>query len=243
MRMREIYLAWAAGACLAHSTVSAQSPYTLDLPIDIPLLGLGAASSVAGFVGNKDLPICAPYCPSSEINVIDRNAIHFHSDAAGAAADYLLPVLFVVPAVLDAFDSHMHGWWTDIFIFVQTVLLTEAIGQMTKFAVHRDSPALYGGQPSTTAVHDSDAARSFFSTHTASAFAVTTSFTVTYWLRHPDDPMRFIILALGAALSLTTGVLKVAAGAHFWTDVAAGAVVGASMGVLVPLLHVRSRDG
>ena len=69
--------------------------------------------------------------------------------------------------------------------------------------------------------------------------AATTAFSVTYFLRNPDDPLRWLVLGSGIALSLGVGILKVYAGHHFWTDIAAGALVGASVGVLVPILHVQ----
>jgi membrane-associated phospholipid phosphatase len=47
------------------------------------------------------------------------------------------------------------------------------------------------------------------------------------------------VLTAGVALSTAVALLKIEAGYHFWTDVAAGALVGASIGTLVPLLHTR----
>jgi membrane-associated phospholipid phosphatase len=220
------------------ATASADSPYKLDLPVDIPILVLGGAVGFAGFIESSPLPTCAPACSPSHINALDRTAIHFKSNASGAAADVLLALALTVPVVLDGIDTGTKGWFDDTFVFAQALLLTQGITQLTKFAVHRKSPALYGGDASLTALKDTDADRSFFSAHASSAFAVTTAFAVTYWLRHPDDPMRFVVLVVSAALSLLTGTLKVLAGAHFWTDVVAGAAVGGSVGMIVPLLHV-----
>jgi membrane-associated phospholipid phosphatase len=232
-------LAWVLLIWFGTSTLAcAESPYTLDLHVDLPLFGIGAAVGLAGLLESAPLPACAPACPSTNINALDRTALHFRSDASGTAADIMLAALLVMPVVLDAFDSDSFtAWFKDTFVIAQTLMLTQGITQLTKFAVDRNSPALYDRDPSLAALRDSDASRSFFSAHTASAFAVTTAFTVTYWKRHPKDPMRFVVLALGAVLSLTTGTLKVLAGAHFWTDIGAGAVLGASMGVLVPTLH------
>jgi membrane-associated phospholipid phosphatase len=46
-------------------------------------------------------------------------------------------------------------------------------------------------------------------------------------------------VVLGSSLSAATvvGLLKIHAGYHYPTDIAAGAVVGTSIGVLVPMLH------
>ena len=43
--------------------------------------------------------------------------------------------------------------------------------------------------------------------------------------------------AAGEALALGVGMLKVKAGYHYPSDVAAGALVGGAMGLLVPMLH------
>jgi membrane-associated phospholipid phosphatase len=219
--------------------VEAQTPYDVDLRLDLPVLGLGVSIGAAGFLEMRSTPACAPLCSTKGINILDRTAIHFNSDSSGRAADVLLYTILAAPLVLDAIDSPtFHDWLVDTLIVVQSVALTQTVAQLTKFAFQRYSPALYGGDASAAAAKEKDAARSFVSAHAASAFSVATAYTVTYWLKHPRDPMRFLVFAIGAALSLTTGILKVLAGAHFWTDVIAGGAVGLSIGVLVPLLHV-----
>ena len=69
------------------------------------------------------------------------------------------------------------------------------------------------------------------------AFTAATAYTVTFWLRHPESPWRWLVLGLAGVAGLTVGLLKIRAGYHFPTDIAAGAVVGVSVGTLIPLLH------
>jgi len=73
------------------------------------------------------------------------------------------------------------------------------------------------------------------------SFAAVTAFAVTYWLRHPDDPLRWVVLFAGQALALGVGFLKIEAGYHYPTDIMVGALVGSSIGVLVPMLHTDER--
>ena len=232
--------AWLTVSHVSAQEAESESPYKLDLHVDLPLIALSGGVSAAGFLVRAELPECAPYCSTKGLNALDRTAIHLHSNTAAKAADVALVVLAIAPLVLDAIDTRFHGFWSDAVVIFETLALTTTITQITKFAVGRYEPIVYSGAPGATQLQDFDVGRSFFSAHAASAFAVTTAFTVTYWLRHPDDPMRFVVLALGATLSLLTGVSKVFAGQHFWTDVLAGSVVGASVGVLVPFLHVRT---
>ncbi|HKP94246.1 MAG TPA: phosphatase PAP2 family protein, partial [Fibrobacteria bacterium] len=61
-------------------------------------------------------------------------------------------------------------------------------------------------------------------------------------LRHPDSEYQGLIWAgsLGAATAVAG--LRVAAGRHFLSDVAAGAAIGSLFGWGFPYLHLRS-DG
>ncbi|HEX4352029.1 MAG TPA: phosphatase PAP2 family protein [Polyangiales bacterium] len=221
------------------TSVHADSPYTLDLRVDLPVIALSGSIALAGFF-DSGLPACAPNCSPARLNVIDRSAIHFRSNTSGAIADVALPLVLLAPVVLDYFDSGVAAdWLKDALVMVESLAVDQTFTQLTKFAVRRNSPALYSGDSHLTALHDTDAARSFISAHTSSACAVTTAFAVTYWLRHPDDPLRYLVLGAGIGLSLAVGILKVLAGAHFWSDVGAGALVGGSVGVLVPMAHIK----
>lgn len=46
-----------------------------------------------------------------------------------------------------------------------------------------------------------------------------------------------MVLGVGQALATSVAMLKIKAGYHYATDVAAGALVGGAMGLLVPVLH------
>lgn len=213
--------------------------FHLDLRVDVPLIALGAAVSVGGLLKRSELPACAPNCDAMSLNALDRSAIHYQSSAAAIAANVFLPVLLIAPVVLNVLDGPWKEVLSTIVVMTEALMLTQAVTQLTKFSVNRYSPALYSGNPEHPSLHDFDATRSFFSAHTSSTFCVTSSFTVSYWLRHPNDPVRFVVLGASALLSLATGAFTVFAGQHFWTDVAAGAIAGTAVGALVPLTHVR----
>jgi membrane-associated phospholipid phosphatase len=134
--------------CCTAREVYAQR-YKLDLRIDIPLIGLGAAVTFAGLLKRSELPACA------------------HYDSAASAT--------VAPLALTAIDTRFEGIVAEVIVLAEAILLTQLITQLTA----------------------------------------------------------------GAVLSLCTGVATVLSGAHFWTDIMAGAVAGSAIGALVPLMHVR----
>jgi membrane-associated phospholipid phosphatase len=67
--------------------------------------------------------------------------------------------------------------------------------------------------------------------------------TATYlaFARSPRTARPWITLALATALSTFVSVERVRAGKHFPTDVIAGSLAGAGVGIVVPHLH-RTED-
>jgi len=212
------------------------SPYSLELKIDLPVIALGAAFSLMALI-EVPPPECFPGCSSARINALDRTALGNYSEGAHTVADIAVASLLTLPVLLNAIDSRGAGWLEETVVFGETLLLAQALTQLTKFAVRRNAPFVYDPNAPEDAVQSRDASRSFISGHTTMAFAATTAYSVTFWQRHPDSPMRWVVASLGAALSLGVGILKIAAGYHFATDVLAGALVGAGIGALVPALH------
>ncbi|MDD9936020.1 MAG: phosphatase PAP2 family protein [Myxococcales bacterium] len=231
------FVALTLAAMLPCRAVLADSPYQLRLEIDLPLIGLGLAGTSIALL-EKPSAACLPSCSAEDINGFDSTVLGNYSESAHSIADVTVFGLLLAPLLLDLVDTGGDGWLEDATVFLQTILLTQATTQLTKAAVRRNAPFVYDESvPLDVRENDPDATRSFFSGHTATAFAASTAYTVTYWLRHPDDPLRWVVLATGGAIATTVGLLKVEAGYHFWTDVIAGAAVGTSIGTLVPILH------
>lgn len=102
--------------------------------------------------------------------------------------------------------------------------------------VGRPYPYLY--QPDHDAL-DSDGANyaSFWSGHTAVPMAGALTFAWILQARHPKSRWRWVAWAVGPALAITGGVFQITANNHFTTDVIAGAVAGAGVGLINPWLH------
>lgn len=109
--------------------------------------------------------------------------------------------------------------------------------------MRRSAPLVYDPNVPLEVKEDSpDAVRSFYSGHTTTAFTAATAFTVTFWLRHKDSPLRWVVAAISAIAATSVGLLKIEAGYHYPTDVIAGALTGIGVGALVPLLHVAEEE-
>lgn len=230
----------AAIAPAAHASEERTSVYEINPAIDLPVLGLGLAATTAAFIEVAPPP-CLPSCEApADLNAIDRTALGRYSTSSLTVADAIVVTYVAGPPVWSALDTWDGGaFLEDAFVHGQTLALTQGLTQIMKFAVQRPAPLVYDDRVPVDVKEGRDAARAFWSGHTATAFAGATSHAVTYWLRHPRDPWRYVVLATNLAAAAAVGMLKVDAGYHYWSDVGAGALAGASLGVLVPMLHAR----
>jgi membrane-associated phospholipid phosphatase len=217
------------------------SPYRFQLMLDLPIIGLGAAGATAAFVP-RTVPTCLPDCRAPDsLNGLDSRALGYYSPAAHTAADILVYTLLLAPHAVNlvATRGRDGAWLEDLVISAESVLLTQGLTQVVKVAVSRPAPIVFDSDVPLDERKGNDALASFWSGHTATAFSAATSFAVSYWLRHPHDPWRWVVLATLESAALVTGMLKIRAGYHYPTDIFAGAAAGISIGVLVPMLHAR----
>jgi membrane-associated phospholipid phosphatase len=106
---------------------------------------------------------------------------------------------------------------------------------MAKYTVQRPLPRTYAGDP--TLLSRPGGYRSFYSGHVSVVFAALSVTAMTLEVRHHQHVWPWI---LAVAVGTMVAVERVAAGRHFYTDVAVGAVAGTAVGTLVPLAHRRA---
>lgn len=178
-------------------------------------------------------------------------------DTRGAYADMsdvLLSLSITGPILIDSltvaywYRGSPDVAWQMALIDVETMLATAAVQGIFTTFTSRERP--YGRVcgteiPATNNQCDSyDRYRSFFSGHTSLSFAgasLVCSHHLTLGLfdsRSADITSCVTSYAAAAA----TGVLRVMGDKHYTSDVLAGAVIGTSMGLVVPyFLHYRVR--
>jgi membrane-associated phospholipid phosphatase len=176
---------------------------------------------------------CGPCNPTS-VPSIDRAALHNASGGANTASSVLLLGVagFSGLASLDgATAAQVRG---HVALFANSLTWTLATTEWLKVLVHRNRPVLYDA-PDPAAVADRDNRRSLPSAHASLAFAAATTYLVIAQREHlPHRTRNAILLYVGA---LGVAALRVAAGKHFPTDVAAGAALGTGMGWLAAHVH------
>ena len=125
-------------------------------------------------------------------------------------------------------------------VVAESGLVSLAVMQGVKYVAVRKRPFVRYGNGDTSgiySVYDADSRLSLPSGHTALATALGVSLATTATLEESTvTPWLWVAAAFG---SVTTATLRMTAEKHYFTDVVAGAAIGAACGVVIPLMHRR----
>jgi len=212
--------------------------FQLYAEIDLPILGIGLVfESARLFRPQSQKAFCAPICPVSDLNALDRTTAGYWSPGWQTASDIGLYAIGVGAATLLFVDE---GFWpglNDAVVIAESGLAATAIASMMTLAAGRPRPFLYGENAPLSARNGADAGLSFLSSHAAVSFAIATSTLVAMRRLHPHSRANWIVLGVGGAIATFVASARVLGGMHFISDVVGGAIVGTSVGVIIPSLH------
>lgn len=248
-------------ALLQAATVRAEEPprpappaapvFAVD-PISDTSIILGSAV----FAGILDLIIStgevrpqqvAPDFEPSHLLRIDRAAISQRVDPDARSHSN---IGFALALGYAAFDSVWSGVRANSFetglvdgvIYAEALSLTWGVTNLTKIAVRRPRPRAYIDAQAhrddpNYSNGSTDSSLSFFSGHASMTASASATATYLAFARSPGTAWPWATLAAGTALTTYVSVERVRAGAHFPTDVIAGSIAGAGIGLLVAHRH------
>jgi membrane-associated phospholipid phosphatase len=210
---------------------------TYNPAVDVPITAAAGAITLGlkfGFGAGKSTFVQT----DEEVKGIDTLAPDHQNPIYDNVSDGFLYGSMAVGLLAPTLAGVKNGqWWTHALLFGETLSISMSSTELDKFAVRRPRP--YTRDERTGDIGDDF---SFFSGH-----AATTAAVLFFAARALDLTYHFplwgrLSLYLGAAaVTATVSVLRVAAGKHYPTDVIVGAVVGTSIGFLVPELHRQKR--
>ena len=190
----------------------------------------------------------------SSLLPIDRSAVTQTIDTSAATYSDIGLVAAISFAVLDPILSGFRDGWdaaiVDGFMYAESGSLALALTDITKIAVRRPRPIDYqrcplepnGAESTNPGCGSTDLGLSFWSGHAAGVAAIGATATYLAFMRDPNSARPWITLVVATALDSFVSVERVRAGMHFPTDVIAGALAGAAIGVLVPHLHRHASE-
>jgi membrane-associated phospholipid phosphatase len=211
--------------------------FQLYTEIDLPILGLGAVVAAARLVRVQPA-YCAPLCTDrGTLNALDRSTAGYWSPAWQGASTYVLVAMGAGSLTMLFLEE---GFWpglNDAAVVAESALAGFAVSSILTLTAGRPRPFLYGDKAPLSARNGADAGLSFVSGHAVAAFAIATSSFVAMGRLRPGTKAAWIVLGVGGALGTFVATARVMGGMHFITDAVGGAVVGASVGLLIPSLH------
>ena len=210
--------------------------FQLYAEIDLPILGIGLVFE-GGRLVRLQKAFCAPLCDRGDLNALDRTTAGYWSPGWQTASDYGLYAIGVGAATLLFADEGFLPGLNDAVVVAESALAATAVASVMTLAAGRPRPFLYGEKAPVSARNGADAGLSYLSSHAAISFAIATSTLVTMRRLHPHSRANWIVLGVGGAIASFVATARVLGGMHFITDAVGGAIVGSSVGVIIPSLH------
>ena len=210
-------------------------------------LGFTVLSTLIIGTGELGAVQISPTFSTSSLLSIDRVAVTQKVESSASALSNFGLYAAIGYAAIDSIatgfrEDSRQAALVDVIIYGESLALTASVTNLAKMAVRRPRPIAYinaiahKNDPTYRNV-DTDSSLSFFSGHTATLAAATGTATYLAFTRSPHSVRPWLTLAGGTMLTAFVGYERVRAGAHFPTDVIAGAFAGAGIGVLVAHLH------
>jgi membrane-associated phospholipid phosphatase len=217
------------------------------------------AAGTAGTLLSQTIPIHRVLVPPEGLDpsgvhwAVDRRVIGRRDDGAARASDAVLATSVAFPILLSVLSApsgeRRHAPLLRVLPYLEAVALNQALTDILKSSVSRPRPYLYSDgvkYPAARGVTKTGNAFLSFPSGHASANWCIVGFGVTdHVLSRPRASWteHAAVGFVGGALATYTGWLRVRAGQHFPSDVAAGALIGSACGAGVPLLHRYTVDG
>lgn len=227
-------------------------PRVEPLRID-PILDGTVLTLSVGFAGINGAILASgelrPARPGSVDNLlaIDRFAVRQTFDPSATTSSnlalYSAFAFAAVDPVLTGFRDGPAAALHDAVIYGESLAIASSFAGLVKIAVRRPRPSTYraqaildaSGQEGNPAATDD--VLSFYSGHSSTVAAASATATYLAFLRSPGTVRPLVTLVAGLFLTTFVSIERVRAGAHFPTDVIAGALSGGAIGILVPHLH------
>ena len=216
--------------------------YDISWRKDLPIIGVGlTAAAIGGYVIAKvDTPLEADILrlDKSDIWSFDRGAAGNFSKTAETISDVILYSSFAIPFALHAFDECRGAGKEMLVITLETALVINALTNFAKASTLRFRPYNYNPAVENDVKLRHGSRLSFFSGHV--------SHTAAFWFMtaqiltdmHPHWKSKSTLTwGIAATLPIAIGAGRILAGKHFPTDVITGYVVGASVGLIMPIIH------
>jgi undecaprenyl-diphosphatase len=211
--------------------------YELKLVPDILIGTTGILMNIAALniVANRTITAGTNSVDLNDVNPFDRWSAAKYNEGIDITSTVFEVVTALSPALL--FFAPMEDWATIGVMYAESFLLAFGAKEMGKALIPRSRPYNYFPDAPQAALDNGEFGESFFSGHTTIAFNGAVFVSTVFSAYFPDSIWKIPVIAGSLSFAATTGILRIASGSHFFSDVLFGAIVGGATGFLVPYLH------
>lgn len=229
---------------ISYSNIFAQSPYKSNWQKNTIMIGgsIGIAF-LASAVHDNATSLTIDEINSlnrEDVNSFDRSATYNYSLDLSATSDIIVASCLTSPLTLFLSDKVREDFSTVSIMYMETIILAtftpsfgKSLGRIRPYAYNEDAPL--------DKKMNNDIKSSFWSGHTSWAFSSAVFFATVYSDFYPKSKWKPFIWGGSLLAASAVGYLRYESGAHFPTDVFVGAIVGSSIGYLIPYIY-RNRD-
>ena len=230
---------------MAFQSLSAQNEggvHSFDANLDAWLLGGGAVTFSTGYALQKKVPILTEAeimkLDPLRINPLDRLACDNYDLKAKKTSDILLKSSAVLPFALLLDNNSRKDLGILSVMLTETILINNGITGIFKGSIRRKRPYVYNANAPLLIKQERNASYSFFSGHASNSAAYAVFAAKVFADNNPNSDWRPFVWGAAFSIPAATSFFRFKAGKHFPTDVVVGYAVGATLGWLIPELHL-----
>ena len=241
--LRYIYVS----LCLLLLPLSAQtqSPYVLKNSQELGIAGASIGVLAYSRLQYRKLTPIKPeelkLLKREDVFAIDRKATYNQSLFAKKTSDILLRSSVAIPFTMLLGQESRSDFGKSGVFTLQALLVNAALTDLTKVSFKRKRPFVYNEFTDINRKLERKAKTSFYSGHTSTVASMYFLSAKLYSDYYPDSKWKPVVWSAAVLVPATTGLLRVKAGKHYFTDVLVGFVTGAAIGFLVPEIHKISQ--
>ena len=213
--------------------------YQLKWQYDVPLVVLAGIVGIGRAIRSNGAPAyCAVSgCDPNGLNALDRHYAGQYQPQWNRRGDLLIYGSEGASLATLLLDEGLKNGLNDVVVVAESTIVSSVAAGLVSPIAGRPRPLVYGTTAPASVRENGTGGLSFFSGHAATAFGAAVSTFVTVHRLHPDDFWPYYVLLGGVAIASFEGYTRVLSGAHFPTDVIAGAAAGTMIGILIPAMH------
>lgn len=238
-----LFFAWILSAALGTKAMAEEPPYALSWTVDAPILTLGVATYVLSQYTYSQMEPRAGEPSKDELLPWDRPFAGTYHPSFDYLSDWSLYALIAFPLGFESVElalgnSSTREAMTFFLTAAEITLWQSSLNLIVRSMRLWGRPEIYRSKADRSR---GESWGSFYSGHTGTAFSVAVFSSLWFMEKYPNS--AYVPLVWGGTLVAATavGVMRIAAGKHFPTDVIVGALVGSASSFLVLKLHESSR--